>query len=499
MTSGYFQSSGSEHLNWRDALIIGVAAIICAATYLMTAKFTAGVGYPLDDAWIHQTYAINLAEYGEWSFRPGLRSAGSTSPLWSILLSLGYKVNIPHLLWTNLLGVILLILVAYLIESAARTFSQDYRPSVPWVGIYSVFFWQFSWAAFSGMETILHILILTLALILMIARSTSWVILGLLTGLSVWIRPDGITLVAPAILCMLSNDDHLHDKAGDLVKYFVGMGALFLPYLIFNLYLEGSPWPNTFYAKQAEYISWQAEPLIERTGLVLLQYFAGSNLILIPGAVLWLYQKAKERSLPWLIVAIWLTGFVGIYTLRLPPYQHGRYLMPAMPIFVLFGLLGLIHFFKSTIFGKRHWFIQTLWITSLAITEILFILLGARAYSRDVAVIESEMVKTAKWAEANLPEDALIAAHDIGALGYFDDHELLDMAGLVSPEVIPFIRDETRLADYLNDRGADYLIAFPDFYPRLTKDLEKVYTSDSSFAPMFSQENMTIFRWPSVK
>lgn len=173
--------------------------------------------------------------------------------------------------------------------------------------------------------------------------------------------------------------------------------------------------------------------------------------------------------------------------------------MPAMPIFVLFGLLGLIHFFKSTIFGKRHWFIQTLWITSLAITEILFILLGARAYSRDVAVIESEMVKTAKWAEANLPEDALIAAHDIGALGYFDDHELLDMAGLVSPEVIPFIRDETRLTDYLNDRGADYLIAFPDFYPKLTRDLEKVYTSDSSFAPMFSQENMTIFRWPSVK
>ena len=38
--------------------------------------------------------------------------------------------------------------------------------------------------------------------------------------------------------------------------------------------------------------------------------------------------------------------------------------------------------------------------------------------------------------------NAIVAAHDIGALGYLDDHQLVDLAGLITPEVIPFMLDE---------------------------------------------------------
>jgi len=89
----------------------------------------------------------------------------------------------------------------------------------------------------------------------------------------------------------------------------------------------------------------------------------------------------------------------------------------------------------------------------------------------------------------------LIAAHDIGALGYFDQHELIDLAGLISPEVIPFIRDEPRIADYLNQRGADYLIAFPDFYPQLTENAEIVFVTNSAITLTFDQQNMVIYLW----
>jgi hypothetical protein len=112
-----------------------------------------------------------------------------------------------------------------------------------------------------------------------------------------------------------------------------------------------------------------------------------------------------------------------------------------------------------------------------------------------VAVIESEMVVTAKWVATNLPPDALIAAHDIGALGYFDGHKLLDLAGLISPEVIPFIRNESQLAEYLNQRGADYLIAFPDFYPLLTENAKTVFTTNSAITLTFDQENMVVYLW----
>ena len=49
-------------------------------------------GYPLDDAWIHQTYARNWAETGQLAYVVGLPSAGSTAPLWTLLLSVAYRV-----------------------------------------------------------------------------------------------------------------------------------------------------------------------------------------------------------------------------------------------------------------------------------------------------------------------------------------------------------------------------------------------------------------------
>ncbi len=120
---------------------------------------------------------------------------------------------------------------------------------------------------------------------------------------------------------------------------------------------------------------------------------------------------------------------------------------------------------------------------------------GAYAYARDVAVIESEMVDTARWVSDNVPPQALVAAHDIGALGYFGEHDLVDLAGLVSPEVIPFIRDESRIAGYLTEKQVEYLVTFPDWYPLLTADLDPIFTSGAVYAPAFGEMNMAVYRW----
>jgi hypothetical protein len=169
--------------------------------------------------------------------------------------------------------------------------------------------------------------------------------------------------------------------------------------------------------------------------------------------------------------------------------------MPAMPIFFLFGLLAFAEFDKGKMFARYHWIGQTIWRASIVMLTLAFIFLGAQSYAKDVAVIESEMVVTAKWVAANLPPDALIAAHDIGALGYFDFHELIDLAGLVSPDVIPFIRDEPQLANYLNQQSADYLIAFPDFYPLLAENTEIVFVTNSAITLTFDQQNMVVYLW----
>jgi hypothetical protein len=88
-----------------------------------------------------------------------------------------------------------------------------------------------------------------------------------------------------------------------------------------------------------------------------------------------------------------------------------------------------------------------------------------------------------------------IRLDDIGALGYFDDHSLVDLAGLISPEVIPFLLDEDRLSDYLDQKHVSYLIAFPDWYSSLTSELIPVFTTGAAYAPSVGETNMTVYQW----
>lgn len=289
----------------------------------------------------------------------------------------------------------------------------------------------------------------------------------------------------------------LRSRLTSVVQCFIGFGALFGLYLLFNLTIGGTPMPNTFYAKQAEYAAWQLMPITDRLGQMSLQLLVGPSLVLIPGIVSWLVKSIKRRMWGSLAAIIWCFGYLGLYISRLPVYQHGRYIMPAMPIFFLFGLLAFAEFDGGKIFARYHWVMQTLWRGSVAMLTFGFIVLGARSYAQDVAVIESEMVVTAKWIAQNAPPDAVIAAHDIGALGYFDNHNLIDLAGLISPEVIPFIRDEPRIASFLNESGADYLIAFPYFYPTLSVGLMEVFSSNSQITRTLGERNMIVYLWKS--
>jgi hypothetical protein len=135
------------------------------------------------------------------------------------------------------------------------------------------------------------------------------------------------------------------------------------------------------------------------------------------------------------------------------------------------------------------------WIGSAIIVAACFWIYGARAYALDVAVIETEMVRTARWIEENTKKNAKVAAHDIGALGYFAERKILDLAGLITPDVIPFIRDEGKLAEYLDREKADYLVIFPSWYSELTDELVPVYQSNGGFAPSFGMDNMTVYEW----
>lgn len=480
---------------WRALVLAGVC-LLSLGVYLLISRLYYRLGFPLDDAWIHQTYARNLAERGEWAFLPGHPSAGSTSPLWSALLAPGHFPGLGLYGWTYGLGWLMLWALAMLSEAAVEAWVPSYRPRFPWAGAFVALEWHLVWAAGSGMETLLAALLATFILAQIAGGSRRYFGLGLLIGLSVWVRPDGATLLGPAALAALLGASGWNRRLRALGGLGLGFGSLFALYLLFNLALGGSPWPSTFYAKQAEYAVYQQVPLLRRLAEQSLQPLVGAGIALLPGAALLMVDAVRKRRWGLLLAAAWCLGYLALYAWRLPvAYQHGRYVMPVMPVFFLLGLSGLVGYASRPQRGYR-WMVPAAWKLAAGLLVVVFWGRGAYAYAQDVAFIESEMVQTAHWVDEHLPPDALVAAHDIGALGYFGNHELLDLAGLVSPEIIPFIRDEDRLEAYLTSRGADALVVFPGWYPSLTRGRRLVYVTESPFAPSMGGENMAVFLWP---
>jgi hypothetical protein len=121
---------------------------------------------------------------------------------------------------------------------------------------------------------------------------------------------------------------------------------------------------------------------------------------------------------------------------------------------------------------------------------------GLAAYGQDVRIINEEMVASAHWIADNLPPDELLAVHDIGAVGYFASRPILDLAGLVSPEVVPVILDEGALWELMQEHDARYLMAFPDQVPgKDTSDsrLCPIFTTNGTASPSVDGPNMTIY------
>lgn len=487
------RNSTALHRRVEVWVVIALAALIAVLFYLIVSSLIFRIGFPLDDSWIHLTYARNLAEHGEWAFRLGQRSAGSTAPLWTVLLSIGFLINLAPYVWTYLLGWVVLTLLGVYAEHVARSLVESYKSRFPWVGLFFVFAWHLTWSAVSGMETLLHGLFIFVVLTALMNNSRRYLALGVLAGLSIWVRPDGLTLLGPILFVAFLSEKSWRLRGEAIGKTLLGFGSLFFPYLLFNLALSENPMPTTFYAKQAEYEAyWLSKTFMERVSDYLWPILASPFLVLIPGAIWWLTKNISARNWAALASLIWFFGYVAIYFTRLPAYQHGRYIIPALPIMYLWGVLGFLELVSSPKMNKR---VVPLWqVTTVGLT-IAFTFMAARQNAYDIFWIESEMVTTAKWVEQNIPSDALLAVHDIGALGFYVPNPLVDMAGLITPDVVPFIRDEARLAKYLDSNSVDYLIAFPSLYPRLTSQRESLFEAGLEFEALQFDENMQVFRW----
>jgi hypothetical protein len=500
-------------------LVAGVA-LLAVLAYAGMAALQDEAGFPLDDAWIHQTYARNLAESGRWEFIPGETSAGSTAPLWTALLVPPHLLNLPSLPWTYFLGWLCLVWCAWAAMVLWRTLWPDLSARANWAGLVIVLSWSLLWAAGSGMETLLFSA-LAMQLLVLYSRQhlfgpwRPW-LLGVVAGLLILTRPEGLALLLLIGLGLLLAAGDGRQRVGRLARYLLAGALALLPYFALNLWSSGNIWPNTFYAKQAEYAFLWHSSLPAR--FLQLLYFvvggpaeggrgmSGPRLLLLPGLLAAAWRSAssdwRKRRLLHFLSLLWAAGHVFLYAWRLPVlYQHGRYLMPVLPVVILYGLAGW--FWLARLIGARlrlgqrpTYIFGRVAGSVFAVLLAVFVLLGQQAYAADVTFVNREMVAVARWLNEHTPPDALVAAHDIGAIGYFGERRLLDLAGLVSPEVVSLLGDENALADYVRSSGAGYLVTAPGWpYEALTAgdDAALLYATDHAWTRQQGSNNMAVY------
>jgi hypothetical protein len=511
--------------------LIPLVALLAAGSYVLWSYAQGLLGFPLDDAWIHQTYARNLAETGQLAYLPGQPSAGSTSPAWSFLLSVGYLLGLDYRLWSYLLGALSLAATAWL---AYRLLGQlvslwpSGKAASPVgvalsTGLLCAKEWHLVWASVSGMETI-PFTALSLALLVaffgqMAGRRSpegpsslrkeravvSAVGIGLTGGLLVLTRPEGLGLVGLVVAGLLvfprpKDRSETRERFLTAGIAILALSVLLVPYIAFNLRTSGSVWPNTFYAKQAEYrVVMQNLSLPARLWRVLSPTLAGAQILLVPGFCYAAYRLVREQRWPAVLPLAWWLASIAVYALRLPvTYQHGRYTMPSIAVLLVYGVWGTADLLRPRSPQLAVRVLSRATPLTAGLLALLFLGRGAMAYADDVAFIEGEMVATAHWLNEHTTPGDLIAVHDIGAVGYLTDRPLLDLAGLISPEVIPFIDDAGQLAAWMSERGAAYAVIFPDFspaYEQLAADAryEEVYCSDHAWTRSAGHLNMCVY------
>lgn len=482
--------------------IANVALLVLAALLTIYYVASGGGGFPLDDSWIHQTYGRNLAETGMWAFIPGVPSAASTSPLYTVVLAIGYWLRVPFALWTHGMGALALGITAIVGSRMAEQAAPRFRGIGFITGLTLVIAWHLVWAAASGMETMLFSMLTMLVMWLAWREARAdggrvalrGIVFGVTAALATLARPEGVMLAGFAGLLLLvarANVRWLLLFGGAALAAFL---LVLSPYLVYNLQITGGLLPNTAAAKQA----W-----VRTTGLyevnylwrywnLLLPLAAGGQVLLVPGMVIYLVMsvnnlRQRRADVVLLLPLVWGLGLIALYAATLPlPFQHGRYVIPALPAWIFCGVVGTAHLLH---WGRRAMITRVLTRAVAFAAALMFVffafLTGVRAYAQDVAIINQEMVDPAHWIASHIPPDEILAVHDIGAVGYFAPRPILDIAGLVSPEFVPAVGNAEAMWTMMQAGGARYLMAMPDQLPGddiTDSRLCPVYTSDGTAA-----------------
>ena len=406
--------------------------------------------YVTDDTYIHLRYAQNLAHGHGLVFNPGERVYGCTSPLWVALLADGIALGLDGLRVAKLLGTLAAM-------ASVGLFLQLMRRTIATPGIraaatiaWAAHAWNARWAT-SGMETSLAVA-LTLAGFVAFTEGKRWgarpVRTGALWALAALTRPElMLLLLLWGAFLLIETEDRFGLRrlvAGTLPPVLIVGG-----WLVFARVYFGTFWPQTLAAKSAGSTSltfhadsvWRQVQLVGATDGILVALL-GVSLIL--GRTL-RFQPVHfaQRWLPW----AWTVMLPALYLARGVPVIS-RYLLVLLPVVCWLAWraaeawwLGNAPTPQRSI--RATWFAAV--IATLVVAQNLVVFRTSvipHVHSFSPALRHS-LVRWGEWFGEHSTAQAVIATPDIGAIGYFSQRRVVDLAGLITPPMVPHLIRQT--------------------------------------------------------
>lgn len=380
-----------------------------------------------EDAYITYTYAHQIATGHGFSYSLGAPPTyGSTTPLYTLLLALICWFGIPpHIAspWITSMCHGLIAVFLFLIGKEIKNIV---------IGLIAGFLWCIQLAVFfrtGGMETALYMLLIIL-LIWKTIKPRHWIEEPILLGLALLTRPDtvllamfifGFWLIQPA-------------ERKFVLKRFAITCIVYLPWAIYAYFTFSSIIPSSIRAKMIN-LGYQWTKLNLTNFFTYFMPERHHTLFLVLIVLSIIGAISLWNRIPGLRPFIlWIPGYYLAMRMGHAP-NFSWYYVPPIFIAILFIPFGV---YSATKYMPKNY--QQITLVLIILVILIFdvkvnwkAIQGIRIAKYTIHHQLADRVRI-----LSQPND-LIASFEVGNLGYWSHRPVLDLLGLVSPEIHPLI------------------------------------------------------------
>jgi hypothetical protein len=418
------------------------------------------------DAVIHLVFAKNFALGHFFEYNIGEKASGSTSPIWTGLLSLVYTLTPNNFVYSSKIFTIIIYLFSLLLIYFVG--SKLYGDKT--IGLLSLFLWTSfaNLAEYSavGMETALYIAILLLSLLLNIllfnnnfTHKTQIFALGFTLGMIPVIRPEGVvfSLLNFGFIALFWKRNA--PPFSHIILLLLSFFLSFSPYYLFSYIQMGHLIPNSGqgrllaayeFAKKTFGIYWSPEVI----KLLLKPVLLICLLLAVHGLL-----SLKKRQYTYFISSIissWIIWNILFFSVIFPESWHTeRYIYPMYPFLVLlaaYGLYDYVTYLKTKLNQSQVIALLMVFFFIINSMGLITSYLNSKSAVPFDIVIEKELCD---WLNSNTDKADLILTYEVQEK-YCLDRNIISLDGIIDGKIVPYFYKKSNLLDFLKKYKPKY-------------------------------------------